>query len=371
MAERPMGAADRRQRDARWIDRRHPYGFLSASSSSRDQAPKSRTTVRTLRRHVLIFVLAICVLACASACFEMGPVPTSEVLQYSAFAGLTASEVWLLLDGADYWAVPLTAPAGYYDTVDTTSPLSLRTTLHELIDDHVVYRYSTTETPPAAGFRVDTWDIIALADAHPEEADSTLDLYLNGTFARQLKGVMTSPRYDREHSWPKSLGFDNEGAPAYTDCHHLFAAYSSYNSSRGNKPYGKCGSGTCKPTETNLGQGGSGVCNTSCPQVWETWSGRRGDVARAMFYMAIRYEGDAPREPDLELTDTLSLITTSSAWQTQAVAYMGLLSVLVEWHAEDPVDDSERRRNSSVYLFQGNRNPFIDHPEWVAAVFGS
>ena len=371
MPERLMGAADRMRRQARWIGRRRRCGTLSTSDPGGDAVLRGRKTTRTLRRHSLILVGAICVLASASACFEIGSVPTSGPLPYSDFEGLSPSGIWLLLDGADYWAVPLTAPTGYYDAVDATSPLSLRTTLHELIDDHVVYRYSTTETPPVAGFRVDTWDIIALADAHPEEVDSILDLYLNGTFARQLKGVTTSPRYDREHSWPKSLGFNNEGSPAYTDCHHLFAAYSSYNSSRGNKPYGDCLSGTCKPTETNLGQGGSGVCNTSCPQVWETWPGRRGDVARAMFYMAIRYEGDAAREPDLELTDTLSLIATSPAWQTQAVAYMGLLSVLVEWHMEDPVDDYERRRNSSVYLFQGNRNPFIDHPEWVAAVFGS
>lgn len=88
-----------------------------------------------------------------------------------------------------------------------------------------------------------------------------------------------------------------------------------------------------------------------------------------MFYMATRYEGDASKEPDLELTDNSDDIKTSTAWKTQGETFMGMLSVLLQWHREDPVDDLERRRNSIVYLFQGNRNPFTDHLEWVEVIF--
>ena len=103
---------------------------------------------------------------------------------------------------------------------------------------------------------------------------------------------------------------------------------------------------------------------------WETWIGRRGDVARAVMYMAIRYEGDSHgvtgfAEPDLVLTDNASLIQTTSS----SPAYMGMLSAILAWHNEDPVDDLERHRADVVWQHQGNRNPFIDHPRWADCVF--
>ncbi|HEY9143624.1 MAG TPA: endonuclease, partial [Arenimonas sp.] len=52
-----------------------------------------------------------------------------------------------------------------------------------------------------------------------------------------------------------------------------------------------------------------------------------------------------------------------------SVAYMGRLADLLQWHAEDPVDAKEQLRNEAVYSYQGNRNPFIDHPEWAACIF--
>ena len=107
--------------------------------------------------------------------------------------------------------------------------------------------------------------------------------------------------------------------------------------------------------------------------VWETWIGRRGEVARAMFYMEVRYDGhveEGRQEADLKLTDNIEeVITNNDAWETGDDAFMGLTSVLLRWHREDPVDDLERRRNTIVYLFQRNRNPFIDHPEWVEILF--
>ncbi len=87
-------------------------------------------------------------------------------------------------------------------------------------------------------------------------------------------------------------------------------------------------------------------------------------------YMAVRYEGGVHGvtgfdEPDLVLTDNASLIQTTSA----SPAYMGMLSVILTWHAADPVDDLERHRAEVVWRHQGNRNPFIDHPEWAVCVF--
>ena len=67
------------------------------------------------------------------------------------------------------------------------------------------------------------------------------------------------------------------------------------------------------------------------------------------------------------LTDDISLIVTTGT--NASVAYMGMLSVLLQWHEQDPVDDVERDRNDVVFIFQDNRNPFIDNPAWVECLF--
>ena len=183
-----------------------------------------------------------------------------------------------------------------------------------------------------------------------------------------------------------SKGFPNDSSAnyPYSDLHALFAADISYNSSRSNLPFGTCDASCLeKVTENYNGKGGSsgvypGSSNwrqgSGSTGTWEVWEERRGDVARAMFYMAVRYEGGTHGisiKPDLELTDDLSLIGDSNTGSNSATGYMGRLSVLLEWHEADPVDDAERARNDSVANAQGNRNPFIDNPDYVASVFKS
>jgi endonuclease I len=92
---------------------------------------------------------------------------------------------------------------------------------------------------------------------------------------------------------------------------------------------------------------------------WEPRDEVKGDVARTAFYMAVRYEG-GHGEPDLQLVDRTG---------TQSV-FLGKLCTLLEWHHSDPVSGDEQRRNAVIYAVQGNRNPFIDHPEWVRSIWG-
>lgn len=80
------------------------------------------------------------------------------------------------------------------------------------------------------------------------------------------------------------------------------------------------------------------------------------------------YPGSSNSEPDLILTDDAGQIQTSGG-SNASVAYMGMLATLIAWHKEDPVDDLERQHTEAVASFQGNRNPFVDHPEWVSCVF--
>ena len=266
-------------------------------------------------------------------------------------------------------------PPGYYGAVDTTNGTTLRATLHGLIDDHLKIPYTASAT--------DTWDVLESADQNPANSTQILDLYKNQAFAKQGGG---NTFYNREHVWPNSYGFPNDGADnyPYSDCHHLFLCDIQYNSDRGNRPFRACASGCTEATTvaTNGTGGGSGSYpgnsnwTSASPTLgsWETWRDRRGDVARALFYMDVRYAGGVhggtgQPEPDLVLTDNTTLIGNSSTGSNLSVAYMGLLTTLVAWHRQDPPDDKERERNDVVFSFQGNRNPFIDHPEWVDCVF--
>ncbi|AWV08479.1 endonuclease [Marilutibacter maris] len=270
----------------------------------------------------------------------------------------------------------------YYAQVNTSSASQLRCSLHQTIRGHTVYPYSGSGT-------TSTWDILEIADEDPNNGSRILDAYRNRSYAKgsDRAGTGSGATYNREHSWPNSLGFGNRtgnlGLPnaPYTDTHMLYLTDTGYNSDRGNKPYKNCPSqGSCGERVTdayNGNGGGSGVFPGNSNWTWssgfQVWGARRGDMARAVMYMAIRYEGgqdinSGQSEPDLELTDNANLIVATSS----SPAYMGLLSTLLAWHQADPPDDAERARNDVIYSFQGNRNPFIDHPEWASeALFTS
>jgi len=267
------------------------------------------------------------------------------------------------------------APPGYYNSVDTSNATTLRNTLHAVIDDHTRYPYTAGQD--------DTWDILEMAQEDAGNSNNIIDLYLNESYPKQGGG---NSLYNREHTWPSSYGFPNDlvGNYPFTDCHLLHLSNDSYNSSRSNKPYRNCSPGCDEePTEVTAGQGGGtgtypGNSNWTTGAftsgTWETWIGRRGDVARALLYADVRYEGGThggtfDSEPNLILTDNENLIDNSNTGSNISVAYMGMLSVLLEWHAEDPVDAKEMSKNDVVFSFQGNRNPFIDHPEWVNCLF--
>jgi endonuclease I len=264
----------------------------------------------------------------------------------------------------------------YYDTADDTSSQSLRDSLHAIIDDHSRYPYTSSAT--------DTWDVLEIADEDQDNPDNVITIYQNGSYQKRTGG---NDFYNREHTWPKSYGFPDNGAALnypYTDMHHLFLSDSDYNFNRSNKPYDNCDSNCIEnATETNNDRGGIGgsypgdsnwTDGDYTQGRWEPWEARKGDVARAMMYMDVRYAGGThgitgDNEPDLILTDDRNLMDQSNTGDNESIGYMGLLSVLLQWHQADPVDLIEMQHHETVAAFQGNRNPFIDHPEWAACVF--
>ena len=272
--------------------------------------------------------------------------------------------------------------SGYWSRVNTSSASQLRCSIHHTIKGHTSYPYS--------GGTTNTWTILEIADENPANPGQILDIYRNRAYTKvsARAGTGSGLTYNREHTWPKSLGFSSttgdKGLPnaPHTDAHMLYLSDTNFNSSRGNKPLANCTSGcTALATEANNGDGGTSARGDRNWFIgpdgnggsFEVWDGRKGDIARAVLYMAIRYEGGKhpvtqQTEPDLELTDDRSKIVITSS----SPAYMGLLSTLLAWHQLDPPDAAERARNDVVQSFQGNRNPFIDNPQWAtAALFNS
>ena len=88
----------------------------------------------------------------------------------------------------------------------------------------------------------------------------------------------------------------------------------------------------------------------------------RSDVARMMFYMAVRYDNEDNYKLDLELNDNVN---------NGSRPYLGRISVLLEWSIQDPVDVFEQNRNEVLYNNQLNRNPFVDYPEFVEMIWGT
>ena len=149
------------------------------------------------------------------------------------------------------------APPGYYDAVDSSNAATLRASLHGVIDDHQRFPYTSSAT--------DTWNILELADEDPLDNTSIRDVYLNASYPKAGGG---NANYNREHTWPKSYGFPNDGSSnyPYSDCHQLYLCDSGYNSSRSNKPFRFCSNGCNeKVTELNGGVGGGYITPPEAP----------------------------------------------------------------------------------------------------------
>ena len=253
----------------------------------------------------------------------------------------------LLLGGR--LVVAAAPPAGYYDSAQGKAGGELRTALHNLIRNHHVIPYSSS------GF--DTSDALKILDADPGNASNVLLIYGTDSVSASTFGLTTG--WNREHQWCNSYGIDSVG-PAYSDLFNLRAVDANVNSSRGNKYYDF--SDTNSAGYKLPAHAEAPLCSTDSDS-WQPPVFDWGNIARSMFYMAIRYTGDATNEPVLVLTDNTALIQSSNY-------YMGDLSTLLAWHSADPVDTAEQLRNDQVYsLYQTNRNPFVDHPEWVNLTF--
>jgi endonuclease I len=234
-------------------------------------------------------------------------------------------------------------PPSYYNSA-TGSGSTLRTNLHTIISAGFVMRSYE-----------DAKSYLPILDQDPNNSSNIILIYNDASVAGPwVSGGVT---WNREHMWPQSkLGVSvNPGSKnAGTDLFELAPCLPTINSSRSNDAYGTLtASGPYQNNSSSFFPGDND----------------KGDVARAMFYMATRYY-DGSATPS---TNNLSLVNGNAP----ATYQMGDLQALLKWNYTDGVDNYERRRNQYAYsstlnptYYQGNRNPFVDHPEYVWAVFG-
>ncbi len=254
-------------------------------------------------------------------------VKTLQVLTFLLFTVLTYGQI----------------PAGYYDAANNLSGADLKAALHNIIKGHKEYPYTSSNT--------DVWDILKVADQDPANPSNVILIY-TGWSVNAAQEYNNGSGWNREHVWAKSRGdFGTTEGPG-TDCHNLHASDIAVNTKRDNRWFDSCS------TPYNVGTVFTGCYFSNTDWTWQPREGAKGDVARTIFYMATRYEGDNG-EPDLEVIEDIPADRST----TQPVH--ARLSTLLRWNAEDPIDDFERHRNDVVYGFQHNRNPYIDHPEFV------
>ena len=206
---------------------------------------------------------------------------------------------------------------------------------------------------------------------------NTIDSYDGGKYVECLyTGEKMDPAnhgyWNREHVWAKSHGIKTEDDSktsdgkrnlAYSDLHHLRATENSINSTRNNRYFDIID----HANPSGKDKYGNYWDSTNA---FEPRDEVKGDIARMLFYMDIRYDGkEADQYLDLVLTDdtTEASKSVNYVYETTEVitSYLGKLSTLVKWAYEDPVDSREISRNNAIFTIQGNRNPFIDHPELV------
>ena len=254
-------------------------------------------------------------------------------------------------------------PTGYYSTATGTG-YTLKTQLYSIINPHTVITYTGL------------WDLYYTSDVRTD--GKVWDIYSNcnfifGTFAATggnqdngTGGTVECDKYNREHTFPKSWFGAGTTTPMYTDAFHVMPTDKKDNSMRGNMPYGKVG------TSTFTTSNGSKIGNCISPNtpasltVFEPADQYKGDIARNYFYMATCYQNLISSWQNIDPNGAKVLDGSSDK-----VYQQWYLDLMYSWHIADPVSQKEIDRNNAVYAVQGNRNPYIDHPEWVQVVWGA
>lgn len=266
---------------------------------------------------------------------------------------------------------------GYYSSVAGKSGDELLGALHNIIKGHHEYDFDSTTDRYIYKIIDRNWDLSPLTSAQLSNFNYTTDNpYIRKLYADYNNDINTADRFrndgadrvsfDKEHIWAQSLGNFGRTGGAGSDFHALWPSDTKGNQqAHSNYNFGIPTSGIVEylsDKDTYVGRNGNIPGGQN--KVFEPLDQYKGDIARAMFYMPARYYVyEDTLHPKLTLVNGSPAAVTASPSQP---GLAGNLQTLLEWNKLDPVDEMEILRNNLLHNnYQGNRNPFIDHPEWA------
>lgn len=255
------------------------------------------------------------------------------------------------------------APADYYKNAEGLTGLPLKTALYNIIKGHTTIsydglyaKYVSTDNFPGNN---KVWDMYSM------KADGTANYWFTNASSSSDKCGSYSKEgdcYNREHSTPAS--WFSDASPMYSDLFNVYPTDGYVNNRRSNYPMATVGSATW--TSSNGSKLGSCGVAGYTGTVFEPIDEYKGDFARTFLYMATRYEDKVANWPSN--TPQCAAVYAGNNGLTFKPWY---ITMLLAWHALDPVSQKEIDRNNAVYAVQKNRNPYIDHPEWVECIWSS
>jgi len=251
-------------------------------------------------------------------------------------------------------------PSNYYINATGTG-YTLKTQLYTKISPHTTISYSPG-----------LWNLYPSSDVKPN--GKVWDIYsdCNFTFGTVASGgnqdngtggTSECQLFNREHTFPKS--WFNDGLPMISDAFHVMPTDKKVNGLRGNMSYGIVGTATYT-SSNGCKIGNNSAIGGPALTVFEPADEYKGDIARNYFYMATCYQNVISGWENNNTNGASFLDGTSTKVYEQWA-----LDMLYTWHVNDPVSTKEINRNNAIYNVQGNRNPFIDHPEYVAIIWGA
>lgn len=238
----------------------------------------------------------------------------------------------------------------YYHQAQENSGPELRNILHILISNHRRVSYSSL------------WYHYKKTDVRPNGKPWCIysDYEFKDFKQNQGGGPGKIGSYlTREHSWPKQWWGEYENG-AYSDLFHVFLSDAHVNGQKGIKPLGEVGEKYQQWAISKVGLARKGLGFTG--EVFEPADKYKGDFTRAYLYFAVRY---------LTGKDALDCSVSDMIKDNGIEFEDWAINMLLRWHKLDPVSERERKRNEELFKIQGNRNPFIDHPEYADLIWGN
>lgn len=264
-------------------------------------------------------------------------------------------------------------PQGYYNTANGLTGFALKTELKNIIKNgHTAQGYGALLTLYTTSDNDDFYD-------NGSQTNTILDLYsenpagpdaYNYQFNDNCGNVGSNEGvcYNREHIFPQGFFSSTQNPIPREDAHHVIPTDGRINGVRESFPFGMVANSGSTFTSLNGSKRGTSITPGFTGTVFEPIDEFKGDVARMLLYFATRYEDEIN---DAGWDNPSASINNPRDGSANRFYEQWYIDLLLDWHQQDPVSLRELERNNAIFIFQGNRNPYIDNPQWVTQIWSS